>query len=460
MNALLKPDTMRVCHVVKGQVISGDELQYGKFATPALNLDELVWSRMEPGPAFDVPLAEILDLLVETGQWLKADPQGLVAEAMEQALRYSPMSPYTMRRSYELLPLMFDRTRMQFQIDNELGGTRFVDGWAEVEGLPSGRKTRMRAFPSRILHIIAGNAPGVAGISIIRGALIKAVNLIKLPSNDLFTAPAILRAISAVAPGHPVARSFSAAYWQGGDSKVEDMLMRPQFFDKIAAWGGDTTLRSIKNHICPGLELVAFDPKTSISMIGREAFESEARLAEVADRAAVDVTLVDQLACASSRFQFVEGTPEQVDRFAELLQQRMGVERMLGSADGRPVPAEMRDEIDGLRAMDEYYGVWGDYSGAGVVIRSEDPVDFYPDGRIVNVVPVSDLREAVKFVNVATQTVGVFPSARKAELRNLLASAGAQRITDIGGAGGMENGLGHDGFLPLQRLVRWINDEG
>ena len=322
------------------------------------------------------------------------------------------------------------------------------------------RKHRIRAFPPRLIHIVAGNAPGVSAISIIRGALTKGVHLLKLPSNDLFTATAILRAMAAVAPGHPLTRSFSAVYWRGGDEQVESTLFRPQFFDKLVAWGGEGSIRSAQKYIGPGFELVSFDPKTSISLIGREAFASDQVLAEVADRAAFDATLMNQQACASSRFQFVEGTPEQVDRYCALLQQRMAVDRPTASAFGPQVPAELRDEIDGLRSLEPYYRVWGTYDGAGVVIRSEDPVDFHPDGKIVNVVPVSDLRDAVRYVNVATQTVGVYPPERKAELRNALASAGVQRVVNIGGSAGVEPGVPHDGFNPLQRFVRWVNDEG
>jgi hypothetical protein len=93
------------------------------------------------------------------------------------------------------------------------------------------------------------------------------------------------------------------------------------------------------------------------------------------------------------------------------------------------------------------------------VIRSDAPVDFYPDGRIVNVVRVQSLRDAVRHANVATQTVGVFPAARKAELRDALASAGVQRIVELGSAISVEMGIPHDGFLPLMRFVRWVNDE-
>jgi len=463
MNAPVSPTAVPVCHVVKGEVVFGADLRHGSvarpFTTPALDLDRLVWSRREPGPAFDTPVAEIMDVLVETGRWIEADPQGLIAEALEFSVASSPLPRDVLERAYGSLGRLFDRASMQFQIDNDLGGNAVLDGWAEVTA-PSGRAHRVRAFPPRLVHIVAGNAPGVSALSVIRGALVKGVNLLKLPSNDLFTATAILRALSAVAPGHPVARSFSAAYWRGGDAKVEGTLFRPQFFDKLVAWGGDGALRSAKQYIGPGFELVAFDPKTSISLIGRETFASDAALEDAAERAAADVTLMNQQACASSRFQFVEGTVDQVDRYCDALQRRLGVARFTCSAHQAPVTGELRDEIEGLASLAPDYRVFGRFDGSGLVIRSDEPVDFHPDGRIVNVIPVASLDAAVVHANVATQTVGVYPPERKAGLRDALASAGVQRMVELGGAGSVETGLPHDGFLPLQRFVRWVSDEG
>jgi Acyl-CoA reductase (LuxC) len=462
--AVINSAAVPVCHVIKGRVVNGTDNEYGsanaRFATPTLDLDDLVWSRREPGPAFDVPLAEIMDVLVQTGERLTRDPDGLLAQALDFSARTSPLPRSVLERSYVSLGRIFNRRSMQFQVDQELGGADVIDGWREVTGAPSGRTHRTRAFPPRLIHVIAGNAPGVAAVSVLRGALTKGVHLLKLPSNDLYSATAILRAMAAVAPDHPVTRSFSAAYWRGGDAKVEGLLFRPQFFDKLVAWGGESTIKSAKQYIGPGFELVAFDPKTSISLIGREAFESDAVLADVAERAAADATIMNQQACASSRVQFVEGNVQQVDRYCALLQARLGVERETTSACGNPLPGELRDEIDGLRDMQPHYRVWGGYEGKGLVIRSDEPVDFHPDGRVVNVVPVESLTAAVHRANVATQTVGVYPPSRKVELRDALAAAGAQRVVELGKAIAFEVGIPHDGFYPLQRFVRWVNDEG
>src|SRR5712664_1246632 len=106
-----------VCHVIKGETVAGTELEYGqgysRFATPELDLDALVWPRQQPGPAFDLPVAEIMDVLVETGRWLSADPQGLVAEALEFSARTSPLPRSLLERSYANLGRLFNRKTME-----------------------------------------------------------------------------------------------------------------------------------------------------------------------------------------------------------------------------------------------------------------------------------------------------------------------------------------------------------
>ena len=451
-----------VPHVIKGELVTATAQEHGppdaRFATPALDLNTLVWPRSEPGPAFDVPLREIMDLLIATGERMTRDPDGILAQACEAMKRVSPLDPGILDRDYAGLGRLINRASLEAQVNAELGGSDVLDGWREVV-TGTGQTARVRAFPPRLVHILAGNAPGVSVISVVRGALTKGVHLLKLPSNDLFTATATLRTMAKVAPNHPVVRSFSAVYWRGGDPAIESHLLRPQFFDKLVAWGGESALRSAKKYIGPGFELVAFDPKTSISFIGREAFSSDATLAEVARLAGDDATPYNQGACVSSRIQYVEGELEQVDRYCELLQQQLGVQRASCSVVGQPVTGELRDNIEVLMGLEPDYRVWGNFDGRGIVIRSDEPVDFYPDRKVVNVVRVKSLRDAVRHANVATQTVGVYPPKRKVEVRDALVSVGVQRVVSLGKALGPGPGLPHDGFYPLHRFVRWVNDE-
>lgn len=451
-----------VCHIVKGETVKGDALSYGSgagaFTTPALNLNALVWQRNEPVPALDVPVAEIVDLLVALGDAVEADRSGFLREACVLMERTSPLDPGVTRRSYEDLRHIFTRDRIEAILTGQIGNSALLDGWVDVS-TTHGKAARIRAFPPRMVHILAGNVPGVAAISVINGALSKGVHLFKLPSNDLHSATALLRILSEIAPDHPVTRSFSAVYWRGGDAEIESRLFSAAFFDKLAAWGGESSLRSAKNYIGPGFELISFDPKTSISMIGREAFDAGVDLEAVADLAAQDATPWNQTACVSSRFQYIEATPEQADRFGEILARRMAVERRITSICGPRVSSALREEIEVLGEMGPDFGVFGSFDGKGLVVRSDAPVDFYPDGKLVNLVTVSSLEEAVRHCTVATQTVGVWPPERKAGLRDALASAGAQRIVTLGTAAEGSAGLPHDGFIPLHRFMRWINDE-
>lgn len=469
MSAIVMPPSAageavaRVTHIVKGSVVEGAAVRFGNgpgaFCTPALDLDSLVWPRGEPGPAFEIPTSEILDLLVATGERIRQDPDGYIADALTNMARTCTLERRIVENCYEDLTSIFtDRASLTYMIEQELGGADVLDGWREVVR-PDGRRLRLRAYPPRLLHVLAGNVPSVAAGTIAQAALSKGVHLLKMPSNDLYTAPAILRTMDAVAPGHPVVRSFSAVYWRGGDASVESRICRPQYFDKIVAWGGEAAIRGIKTYTGPGLELVSFDPKTSISLIGREAFASPGTLAEAAELAAIDATHYNQEGCICSRFQFVEGSVAEVDLFCDLLQRNLTRERRTTSVSCGRIGGEVRDEIAALREMEPEFRVWGDSDGTGLVIRSEEPVEFHPEGKTVNVVPVASLQEAARFATVATATVGVYPPARKIALRDGLACAGVQRVVDLGQA--MAGGFGtpHDGFWALNRSMRWITDE-
>ena len=88
----------------------------------------------------------------------------------------------------------------------------------------------------------------------------------------------------------------------------------------------------------------------------------------------------------------------------------------------------MREEIEVLGTLSGHR-VWGGFGGEGVVIRSEEPVDFHPSHKVVNVVPVASLDDAIGFANVATQTVGVFPSERLHSLAQARALGGGRGLT-------------------------------
>lgn len=458
---------LQVPFVVKGTTRFGKEQGFRARAksapvlVPKVSLNELVWMRQEMTPAYDVPIAEVIDFLVAVGERLDVARNPYLAEALANMAAFSTLDARILENCYRDLHGMFRKEVIIAEIEQALGGPDVLDGWvARNSLLPD---TRVRAIPPRMVHILAGNSPLVAAITVLRASITKGVHLLKLPSNDMFTATALLRTMAEVDPAHPTLKSFTAAYWRGGDVALESAIYRAQYFDKIVVWGGAAAVQHVVKYVGPGLEMISFDPKVSASMIGNAAFESEAILRNVARAAAADVIGWNQDACSASRFQFVQGSVEQVDRYCEYLVRAMGVDTRFGPGKSAILPpAEIREQLESLSLLEPLYRLFGKYDGNGLVIRSDEPVSFTPAGKTVNVVRVDDLAEAVQYLTVATQTVGVFPPIARVTLRDRLAGCGVQRIVELGAvntSGGL-GGMPHDGSMPVNRFMRWMSESG
>lgn len=449
--------------VYRGALIEGNDDIYRSrdlgvtFATPKLDLNAVVPLRTTVPPLLNVPLTEIIDFLVETGVRIRDPKNEIFQECIDRmcATHILPREVVAHQAIYATHYL--DRRNLMADVEQNFPDPRALDEWVPKQDY-TGRKSFVRAFAPRLIHVLPGNSPGVAVKSIAQGAMVKAINLFKMSSSDPFTTVAILRTMAEIDREHPIVKSMSAVYWRGGDTATEGVLLRPQYFDKIVGWGGGDAINNLIKYTGPGLQLISFDPKTSISMIGQEAHASEEAQELAADLASIDVMTLNQEACVASRFQFIEGSQEQVDAFCTRLHRRIA-ERAAASGDVRAYDIDLKEQIDTLTLLDDDYRVWGKTDGKGVVVRSDAPVDFHPINKTANVVRVDTLDDAVKWINVATQTVGFYPFDRMADYRDRLASGGAQRIVHLGEAGPATIGNPHDAMYPLHRFVHWMAHE-
>jgi len=152
-------------------------------------------------------------------------------------------------------------------------------------------------------------------------------------------------------------------------------------------------------------------------MIGSEGFTSNAVIEEVAEKTAIDATVFNQDACLASRFVFAAGDRAGIEKYCAKLQERLAVDRFSASEVGMPPPAEIKDEVETLSLMDECQ-TWGSFNGRGLVVLTDGPVGFHPNNKTVNVVHVESLDDAVRHVNGATQTIGIYPDERITALRD------------------------------------------
>jgi len=453
-----------VDHFVRGRVVTGGAVRHESrdlgvaFATPEINLDELVTPRSELAPLLETPTADIIDFLVACGERLVLEENVFLQEAAERIVATNPLPRRVIENLFRVARLRLTKEALWCSIESNFAHPDVLDGWIERTDF-HGQRASLRAFPPRMIHMLAGNSPTGCISSIAQGALVKATNVFKMPSSDPFTCVAMLKTMAEVDPDHPVVHSMSAVYWRGGDERIERALYRPQYFDRIVAWGGGDAINNVIKYLGPGLQLVSFDPKSSISMIGQEGFASDAVIEHIAEATAADVAVFNQEACLASRFIFVEGERDGIEKFCSRLQERLGVDRPTASEVAHPLPVETREEIEMLQLMDDECSMWGQADGRGLVILTPAPVDFNPGSKTANVVPVESLEDAIRYVNVATQTIGIYPPERKTALRDRLASAGAQRVVRLGGAAKHVEGGPHDAMFPLQRFVHWMSDE-
>lgn len=461
--------------LIRGETIEGDWVSFEtrgqgpKFQ--ATNAHNLVAQLPLGSPAAmadlqEITFDEILDVLEALGQALDFETNAHIREAYAAGLAASNYPASLLKNSYATLPLAFARGTVR-EIAEQRLGIAYLEGWVE-QTLADGRQLRLRAFGSRALHIPAGNGGLVSAISIIRNAITRSDAIIKAPSNDPLTALAIGRTLAEVAPGHPLTRHLSVAYWRGGDTQLEEKLFRPEHLEKIIAWGGFASVKHITRYLQPGLELIALDPKRSATIIGPEAFIDEATMQEVARRAACDIGVANQEACASARVIHVlcgtdaEGLAR-ADQLGEAIYSAMQALPASLSSKPKTFDRELRDHLHSCRLMEDWYRVIGgeDDEGAVIVSRIDEPVDFASilSGRVANIVPVDSLEQITRGINAYTQTVGIYPESLKLALRDQLPLFGAQRLTSLGYACHVTSAMPQDAIEPLRRMCKWIVDE-
>ncbi len=445
--------------VIRGELITSDLVTFGgrngnlQFAAPnpATLLKKLPMGN--PGRLADLhalSVDEIVAYLRALGDALTLEKNSHLQEALELSLHTAPTTPPLVRNQYQRLPSLFTVDALEDAVSQI--GRDYLEGWVHSRTAQSGAKRFVRAIGARAIHVVAGNSPVLSAVTIIRNAIARGDAIIKAPSNDPFTGIAITRTMIDMAPDHPITRHVSVAYWQGGDEAFESKLYQPHNVDKIVAWGGFASVKHIAQYLQPGLELITLDPKRSISIVGREAFDDPAGIDEAAQRIAADVGAHNQEVCASARVVYVQsGTDEDgIARLSDLARKvydrLMALPEHVSTKPKLGIARDLKKALETAAMMDDFYEVVGgrDDEGAIIVSKMPEPVDFAPSltNRVANLVPVDALDEIYPRMDSYTQTVGIYPPKLIAEIADKVAIAGGQRLVSLGYAGAATTGFG------------------
>ncbi|OCB39773.1 long-chain-fatty-acyl-CoA reductase [Mycobacterium malmoense] len=460
---------------LRGHVITDDLIPFdtrigaAQFQAPDMtkHVDRLpLRSPAQMSDLYAVGFGEIVDVLAALGDALEFETNDHLQEAYEASLVANVLPAEMLKNSYRVLGPLFSRDNVIEIADTQVG-LDYLNGWV-TRRLRDGRDLRVRAFGAKTLHIPAGNGGLVSAVTILRSVITRSDVIIKAPSNDPLTAVAIARTLADIAPDHPITKHLVVGYWKGGDVTVEENLYQPHHIEKIVAWGGLASVKHVTRYIQPGLELIALDPKRSATIIGREAFDSEPVMREVARRAATDIGVANQEGCANARVIYVlSGTDAaglaNANRLGELIYAELLALPSVVSTPPRYPNRALLDHVDASRMAEDFYRVIGGErrEGAIVVSQFDEPVDYSPmlSGRIANIVPVDGIDKVTAAVNAYTQTIGIYPESLKRELRDTLPLFGAQRLTSLGYACNVAVAMPQDAIEPIRRMCKWIVDE-
>ncbi len=381
--------------------------------------------------------------------------------ALEGIAAHAGFSPPMALEVLEGMARDWTRRRLEGLLESEFADPAVLDRFR-----PVGRGDRTRALGhSFTLHIGAGTVPGVAVTSMIRALLVKSSVLLKPGRGDVSLPVAFA---AGLAEEDPVfSRSVAVAYWPRARSEQTEAALREA--DLSIVYGDDATVAWMRERVAADRPLIAYRHRMGIGVLGREALLREGTPG-TARQAARSVALFDQRGCVSPQVFFVEEGGEVDPRtwatsLATALEE---LEKTLPSGRVAPREGVALQQLRGIAEAEEGIGKGAVlHGGAGAPWT----VLYQPGGRLepsclhrtVRILPVPDVWNVLHLLEPWSrhlQTVAIAGlGRRRTRFAEALARVGVSRLTSIRGAPWPPPWWHHDGFGPLQAMVRWTDLE-
>lgn len=329
----------------------------------------------------------------------------------------------------------------------------------EFQPMPKGGFAKAMG-PDLLVHIWAGNVPGLPLWSLISGLLVKAGTIGKVPSAEPLFAGWFAELLADIDP--KLADCLAIVWWKGGDEARELALLNQA--DVVLAYGGNEALAAIRARTPITTRCLTYGHKVSFGMVSRAALDTS-KAWSIAHQAAHDVIRYDQQGCYSPQAFFVERggkfSPRDFSKYVanELacFEQKFPHRTLSMEETGSVAAWRHAEEMESSSRSGR--DIMGDVRGAWSAVYVEDAEDLAPSGlnRTIKIVAIDDLADAVPRIapfKSFLQTVGI--AATPEELFRLATSLGEVGVTRICALGHMtapEAGWHHDGRFNLLDLI-------
>ena len=329
---------------------------------------------------------------------------------------------------------------------------RAKGGWSKAFG------------PELLVHVWAGNVPGLPLWSLLSGLLVKAGSIGKIASAEPVFASLLARLLVEVEPRW--ADCLAVVWWQGGDEATESCVFAEA--DVVLAYGGNAALAGLQSRVPVNTRFLPHGHKLSFGMVSGSAL-SVRRAQAVARAAALDVARYDQQGCYSPHVFFVQrGACVTPAEFAGHLASELAA--LESKFARRSLSLEEAVSVGNWRESHEFeslrssgHTVLGDNTQPFVVVFTEraGPLLPGPLNRCVLVVAVDFLQDVMHLLEPQRnylQTVGLAAAPEELlVLAQALGQAGVTRVCALGAMTAPEAGWHHDGRFSLLDLVRMVD---
>ena len=395
------------------------------------------------------PIAEIIAAIDHIAQrFLNRDDPLRHAAALQLASVFSQeMSRTILDRLFHQLT----RTQLFHLLEEELGDPFILDRFRPR------RDTVLftRAYgPERITHILPGNIPDIAVMSLVFGLLVKSKSMAKISSTAPSLVPLFLQALQQVDQG--LSESIVLIPDRSEISAIHDAF---HWANLIILYGSDQTIDFFRTHISPDKKTITYGTKYSVGIVSRE--ESSRW---VADAAARDIALYDQKGCLSPHIYYVEEGVVTPLQFAQWVAEAL---EKIPPSKG-PIHAETASMIQQLRGTIPLTGgtLFASQESVNWTVLYDPDRSFTPSplSRTIFIKPVRDISEIPSLlepVQYHLQAVGVaIASARLPPQLDALGRLGVSRICPIGTMQEPPLTWHHDGRFRIVDLLRFVDYEG
>ena len=257
---------------------------------PSFLVDEIRWEKLEfsensDSLALEVPIltAEQCDRLTghiktSSAEFLKKQTTNAIIEVIDAAIeRLLNRDDPVRQKAEQLLPLItgfdaemirlsltdylktFRKPQLQRFINEDFANPKILDDFQPIM-----KGGFAKAFgPDCLLHIWAGNVPGLPLWSLISGLLVKAGNIGKVSSSEPLFASLFVKLLIEIEP--KLSDCLAILWWEGGTTDLENILLKNA--DVVLAYGDNNTIKQIQDRTPITTRYLAYGHKISFGVI-------------------------------------------------------------------------------------------------------------------------------------------------------------------------------------------------